>query len=662
MLEAGASASKREKKMKYKPKTKTKMINNKTMNIMRKQLLTPKAMRKAVLYTCALFAFASCADNTYVGPETGENGTGGGAISFGYELPSVTRGEETGETAAGILHYTFQVYGTKTVSSTTSNVFATGPIHETSNTPYWAWFNSNTANTTNSNSAGWEYVGETGNKTLPNNGTFNLTTKQEIKYWDNNASQYDFVAFKANEVGTTDPAAAQITNVTTTGFTVSATPAQLAALYIADKKTIAKNDADFGKEVNFKFRNAATKVRLGIYETVPGYYVRNVQFHYNNGTTDVTSKKDGSNNAEAILNGSFIGASNSGATSFDVKYDANKIAYLEPTTGGTSPKTSYFNFGVFTSDASPYLGITSTSPTWAGGNANYTSVFPNTKDENIADMTLKISYELYNSGSGEVITVSNKTAIVPKAYMTWKPNYAYTYLFKITDDQLTPITLDAVVIDDQEGHQETITTIPNGDTDVSITTFGIKDGKYSYEKNEYETGYDIHASFADTKANANPVVLTPQLTEATKANYVKVYYVNYKSGATTQEKADHLITEASVADAIAKNQSGAVITTTEITSSAYDTYLGAAPTVENSDNTLKLTGVKLPTGINEGYYAVEIVTYPQVTSPTGNPSTSGYYELSTDTYSQSPDTSVDTNKTYYKQVKTYKVIKVVAAP
>lgn len=620
-----------------------------------------KNLKNKFILASAILVLASCADNSYLGDQEEKTGAGGGAISFGSNNPSITRAEDA--TSAKKLDYTFQVYGTKTVSSTTSNVFATTVYDGTSNTPYWAWFNSSTANTTNSNSAGWEYVGVKDEvKNLPDSKTFTIPSTQTIKYWDNSASQYDFVAFKANEVGTTAPAAAQITNVTTTGFTVSATPAQLAALYIADKKTIAKNDADFGKEVKFTFRNAATKVRLGIYETVPGYYVRNVQFHYNNGTTDVTSKKDGSNNAEAILNGSFIGASNSGATSFDVKYDANKIAYLEPTTGGTSPKTSYFNFGVFTSDASPYLGITSTSPTWAGGNANYTSVFPNTKDENIADMILKISYELYNSGSGEVITVSNKTAIVPKAYMTWKPNYAYTYLFKITDDLLTPITLDAVVIDDQEGHQETITTIPNGDTDVSITTFGIKDGKYSYEKNEYETGYDIHASFADTKANANPVVLTPQLTEATKANYVKVYYVNYKSGATTQEKADHLITEASVADAIAKNQSGAVITTTEITSSAYDTYLGAAPTVENSDNTLKLTGVKLPTGINEGYYAVEIVTYPQVTSPTGNPSTSGYYELSTDTYSQSTDTSVDTDKTYYKQVKTYKVIKVVAAP
>jgi hypothetical protein len=51
--------------------------------------------------------------------------------------------------------------------------------------------------------------------------------------------------------------------------------------------------------------------------------------------------------------------------------------------------------------------------------------------------------------------------------MTWNPNFAYTYLFKITDNKLTPITFDAVTIDDGEGNQQTITTVDN----PSITTY-----------------------------------------------------------------------------------------------------------------------------------------------------------------------------------------------
>lgn len=46
------------------------------------------------------------------------------------------------------------------------------------------------------------------------------------------------------------------------------------------------------------------------------------------------------------------------------------------------------------------------------------------------------------------------------------------------------------------------------------------------------------------------------------------------------------------------------------------------------------------------YTAVPKV-YTEVDSPTGNPSTSGYYEKSGETYSASEDTSVNSSKTYY---------------
>jgi hypothetical protein len=34
------------------------------------------------------------------------------------------------------------------------------------------------------------------------------------------------------------------------------------------------------------------------------------------------------------------------------------------------------------------------------------------------------------------VTVNNttKTAVVPAEYMSWKPGYSYTYIFKITED------------------------------------------------------------------------------------------------------------------------------------------------------------------------------------------------------------------------------------
>lgn len=43
-------------------------------------------------------------------------------------------------------------------------------------------------------------------------------------------------------------------------------------------------------------------------------------------------------------------------------------------------------------------------------------------------------------------------------------------------------------------------------------------------------------------------------------------------------------------------------------------------------------------------------TYTEVTNPTGNPSTSGYYELVDGNYVASTDTTVDSSKTYYTKV------------
>jgi len=66
-----------------------------------------------------------------------------------------------------------------------------------------------------------------------------------------------------------------------------------------------------------------------------------------------------------------------------------------------------------------------------------------------------------------------------------------------------------------------------------------------------------------------------------------------------------------------------------------------------------LTGVK-----TAGKYAVEIVTYTG-SVPANGTSLDGYYSVSDGSYSAASGTA-DGSSTYYKQVKTYKVIKVVS--
>ena len=424
-------------------------------------------MKKIIYFAAALLGMASCTSEEYVGDRNLKDANEQAPISFSFDVPNATRAE--GAVAAQKLGYAFKVYATKTVNSAVSNVFATDQYSTASdasfhNKAYWVWYTTNTAGTTTSNTHNWEYVGQTGTITLPESKSLTLSTDQTIKYWDYDASQYDFVAY------TTTVGTPTITKYTTAGFTVQATPDELAGLYIADKVTVAV--ANIGDVVQFTFRTGATKVRLGIYETIPGYEVKNVTFlPYNtSGFTQSTTN--------ALLSGSFHGNNTSEDRNtvgvYNVTYNATTS--IPEFAWSTSTTANYFDFGTF--DSSSALGVTSTAPTWATGSANYVSVKPN--QEHNANMIMKVNYELYNAVTHETIHVKEATAVVPAMYMKWNPNYAYTYLFKISDNTngttgtvgtspegLYPITFDAVTIAATGTEEGTVTTVST----PSITTY-----------------------------------------------------------------------------------------------------------------------------------------------------------------------------------------------
>jgi hypothetical protein len=115
-----------------------------------------------------------------------------------------------------------------------------------------------------------------------------------------------------------------------------------------------------------------------------------------------------------------------------------------------------------------------------------------------------VNYTLESiDGSKETILVQGATAQVPSIYTTWKPGFAYTYLFKISDKTnghtgvydptnpddatvnsdpagLYPITFDAIVVNaEEDATQETITTIAS----PSITSY--QKGSKVVNNNEY---------------------------------------------------------------------------------------------------------------------------------------------------------------------------------
>ena len=516
-------------------------------------------MKKILVFVTVLAAFYGCTSNDYVGNEallpTEESLNG--AIVFSTSADAITRANLIGADAAKKLNKNFVVEGIKTVSSTKAEVFDNYNVN----------WKENTAGTTTSNSANWEYVGETKHAN-------SAVSEQSIKYWDWSASQYDFWAYSLGGGSATVSSLAHDAALGTNAYTVTGSLEDLGKVYISDLVTAYNptqtSQPEFGKQVSLNFRSLVTKVRVGFYETIPGWSVRDVKFYASNtATAPATDNSEKTatlyatdNNLPSIAAGAASTATytvtfpttGSGNTS---KADYNQAHVTFKTEGGTKTSTATFgtlNYGAKETGkyekttGNVWLGRSSSlsDVTWANSTADatnhYFTVLPNEAGE---VLTLKVDYTLESTdGTGETITVHGATALIPSQFTKWKPNYAYTYLFKISDNTngktnpgvdvsgLYPITFDAVVVGSEEGTQETITTVAT----PSITTYSLTSDVTT--NNEYKTSDDIYVTattdgtFIDMTGKATLYKVTkPSVTSFTEAEVLAA--LNKYSSETT---------------------------------------------------------------------------------------------------------------------------------
>lgn len=476
-------------------------------------------MKKYLFFATALAALASCADNDFVGDLSTPTSHDVGAIAFTSNSKAITRA--SGAEAAALLNNNFVVEGIKTVNSTPSEVFDNYNVN----------YEANTAATTASNSANWEYVNQsilTGKTTVG---------EQTIKYWDFAASQYVFWAYSLGGGSATVSTLAHDANLGSLAYTISGTKTDLSKVYISDLVTAYNPDltvsgrtadqktateaSDMGKEVNLSFRSLMSKVRVGLYETVPGYSVRNVLFYpsaaetptgtaalYASSNVIPTFNSSSPNDATYKVTFPTIGKANIGNSDYNKahvtltsSYVTNKIEFGTLTYGphqdGKKEKTGY------TPSPEAWTNIwvqrQASDCTWAtesgASPGAYSIVLPY---ETGAVLTLKLDYTLESiDGTGETIVVHGATALIPEQFTKWKPNYAYTYIFKISDNTngltnvtntdkvgLYPVTLDAVIEGSTDGVQETVSTVAS----PSIITYCINSDVTT--NNEYDNTKD----------------------------------------------------------------------------------------------------------------------------------------------------------------------------
>ena len=489
---------------------------------MKKNLLIIAAIASATL--------VSCSNEEFTGEEASISAESK-AIVFKSNTSALTRADLIGADAAAKLTNAFVVYGTKHAAAEDGTAANDAVVFDN----FLVEWGQGTAGTTESNSSDWEYVGKAAYSSA--------VSAQGIKYWDYSATEgYTFYAFSSTDISY--PAGANdlvsVTKVTADGnantpslynkgYAVTVKPgATLNNLFFSDRVPVAKGN--YGQPVSLTFRNFGAKVRVGFYETVPGYSVKIDKFYIDDAAAAAVTDFAAMNDAQT--DGFYASLQNvkSGvAQTLNVTYFDNSDATIENRPKVTNPSAGYdYSLKLGTGVIGTTLGTSSAAPTWT--DTDYTPVFP--FEGNTNPMLIKLDFTLTSEdGTGEEIHVRGARAIVPAEYVKWKSNFAYTYIFKISDksngttgevdgnddpvdpESLKPITFDAVVIDVAGELQETITSVSTN----SITTYA--EGAIT---NEYAKDKAIYVAATN---NATHAIITPTALGAAADN-AQVYQLS----------------------------------------------------------------------------------------------------------------------------------------
>ena len=481
-------------------------------------------MKKYIIFAASALALASCSSDDFLGENPGNVQNATTAINFGGEAGKITRGTHTQNegTPAEMLAGQFKVYGVKKKQDNIEHVFPN----------YYVW--DVAAKNTTSNTNGWEYVGKQGDADL-GTGNITLIKDQTIKYWDYSASEYHFVAGSPIDKFNLNPDPGQdITSANITGLAGhieandaegTGTALETYPVYVA--APVKVENTGYQKPVEFNFYRQQAMVRVGIYETIPGYNIHNINFYYydTDGTTPIASTEN-----NIILTSAtesyFVGGKEVNGT-VTYNWDSATPSYTLTYTDASLTKSKNWYAGKLdvlatkSTDAVAKLYGTDKDMSTAG----YFTVLPTQAPA--SPILIKCDYTLFDGNTGETIKVTGATAAIPAAFSKWEANTRYTYLFKISDNTngttgtpgtsdpagLFPITFAAVVKGSTDAQYGTTTTVAT----PSITTYQA--GSVTANSIEYKTGKEIDVTVTDAETGEVKELNTDEATVGSVAVY-----------------------------------------------------------------------------------------------------------------------------------------------
>ena len=331
----------------------------------------------------------------------------GGNLQEGNEVVAGTRAE--GDVPLSDLVQTFKVWAFKNMSVTNSDYGDPQVVMPGYTVNYLGG-----AHSTNSNSSGWEYVGQ-----QPTNGL-----EQTIKYWDLNAKAYRFFAIAGGD-GTYEGTESNGTHQFTLPMDGSTPEKAAATPYYSELWFKAATDwGEAHKQpVQLQFHTPFAKVRF--------------MFRF----TDPTLTRNSLMDVKFLPSSAItLTKENEEVTAVTVT-ESNNIAVKGTYT------ISYAITGTGTVMTGPTYAVDETDGNNDGVKDGYLTAF--TQDyyetEETNDPLAEYWYYVlpYQESPGinpaasytltAVLNGETKTAVVPEQYMLWKRGYTYTYIFKVTE-------------------------------------------------------------------------------------------------------------------------------------------------------------------------------------------------------------------------------------
>lgn len=338
----------------------------------------------------------SCAESGQEEPDvpTQPEEPKGVSISFGgnsgtwQDAPTTRANKETGlET----ISKTFKVWGYKTTGGNYTSGFDQSQNVMNGYTVNWT---QQTANTTSSNTADWEYVG---------------IANQTIKYWDYSATSYRFFAYSIPTAAGNITAPSFSGPLTTEGSTnlhasfsipfnydkdaTNVSTPYISDLWMSDNQNF--ENRKYGACVKLTFAPIITKVRFKFnYQAESQVSITNISFR-------------NVNNAPSPTSGNII-------ITYPITGMDTQASYIWETTG---TETEPINFTIPYEEEGDLNHQTTTRKKWY--------FVPPLGD---SKTTQQSAYIITADINGK-----KATATVPAEFMQWKAGYQYTYIFKITE-------------------------------------------------------------------------------------------------------------------------------------------------------------------------------------------------------------------------------------